>query len=405
MQFIDLVHALEGYVIIQADSQFPERFLTVCTRRNLDIWDLKQVGTNRFTARMSLNSFRQIRPVCYRTRTHLRILSRKGLPFLLHRYRKRKAALLGLVVALVFLWYTSCHIMGITVVGNDRIETSVILEHLSRSGIALGKTTSGIDASQVRNRMMRDLDELAWIGLNVSGSRIYVEVVERLEKEPGIDSNQPCHLVATKDGMISAIEARNGQTMVTVGSGVCEGDILVSGIMDTDVQGFRYVHAYGEVFARTTYTLTREYPLTYEEAVDTGKQTTRYTASVLGHRIPLFFRSNAPYDQYSHTETVQEYRLPIQRLPSLFLTKETYRQQTIHHKTRSASEALALAKTELNQELEAELPQDAKILTRELTHTLTERDSLSVTLTFACRENIAMEAPIDNEDAPATISE
>lgn len=191
MQFIDLINNLGGYVTIQADGIFLERFLNICTRRNLDIWDIRHCGAQRLTANMSLASFREIRPVCRRTRTRLQIIRRRGFPFFAHRYRKRKFALLGLALAIFILWYTSGHIMGITVFGNSRISTDTILTHLARSGVSLGETTEGIDSALIRNRMMGDLDDLAWIGINVSGSRIYVEVVERLETEPGVNMEQP----------------------------------------------------------------------------------------------------------------------------------------------------------------------------------------------------------------------
>ena len=405
MGFIDMLHNIEGYVTIQADGVFLERFLTVCTRRNLDIWNIRHMGESRLTADMSLSSFRVIRSVCRRTRTHLAIVKRRGLPFLLHRYRKRKLALLGLVLTLVFLWYTSGHIMGITVFGNNRIPTDTILDHLSRSGVSLGKTTDGIDSSHIRNRMMRDLEDLAWIGINVNGSRVYVEVVERLEKEPGVDMKQPCHLVASKDGVIDVIEARNGQTMVKVNSGVREGDVLVSGVMDADTQGFRYVHAYGEVFAKTDYALSRDYPLEYDEPVDTGEQSTRYSLRLLQFQLPLFWGTDAPYAQYAREESQQEYRLPIDRLPSLMIQKEIYKEQFTEHKTRTSAQALEQGVEELTAELKQSLPDGAEIRDTEVSHTLTERGSLLVTVTLHCRENIAKEVPIESEDAPLTISE
>lgn len=394
MQLTNLPHIVKGYVTIQADGDFLGRFLTVCTRRNLDIWQIRHQGSGRLTANMSLDAFRVIRPVCRRTRTHLRIRYRRGLPFLFHRYRKRKAALIGVLLTLLFLWYTSCHIMGVTVLGNNRIPTETVLEHLARSGVAVGKTTNGIDAAVIRNRMMRDLEDLAWVGINVSGSRIYVEVVERLEQEPGVAMDDPCHLVATKDGVIDSIEARNGQNMVTVGSGVREGDVLVSGIMDAGTEAARYVHAYGEVFARTTYLLSRDYPLTYEDTSDTGKTSTRYTLRVLNKTIPLFLQKSPPYARYAKEESEQEYRLPIERSPSLFIKKERYREQTAEQKKRTAGQALQTAKKELETELIRSLPEGVSVLEKEITHTLTEQGSLSVTLTLTCKENIAKEVGI-----------
>lgn len=396
MGFAKLLEYLEGSLTIQADGEFLERFLTVCIRRNLGIRNVRHLGERRLCAEMDLAAFRHIRPVCRRTRTHLTVLKRNGFPFLLQRLKHRKFALLGLLAAILFLWYTTCHIMGITIIGNSRIDTATLREHLARSGIAIGKSTAGIDSDQIRNRMMRDLDELAWVGINVSGSRIYVEIVERLEKEPGIDQNTPCHLIAAKDGEILAIEAREGQTMVSVGSGVREGDLLVSGMMDNDTTGFRLVHAWGEVFAKTIYTETKDYPLTFLETTDTGESTARYSITLLDKTLPLYF-GKAPYPEYRQETTETEYRLPFERLPSLWVRKDTFTEQTTAQRTRTAAEAIQTAKEELFPALMAQIPANAEVISKELTHTLTEQGTVQATATVYCRENIAVKTVIETE--------
>ncbi|MBQ2452582.1 MAG: sporulation protein YqfD, partial [Bacteroidales bacterium] len=221
-------------------------------------------------------------------------------------------------------------------------------------------------------------------------------IVERLEKEPGVDATKPCHLVAIKDGIVESLEARQGQSMVKVGSGVREGDILVSGIVDNEARGFLYVHAYGDVFAKTEYSLSRDYPLEYDENVATGKTTSRYTMSIFDLNIPLFWSTKAPYHQFSHEENETEYRLPIERLPSLWIKKDCYQEEITRHKTRSAHEALEQGIAELSEELKKSLPENAQIQDTEVAHTLTERNSLFLTVTLHCRENIAKELPIDN---------
>lgn len=405
MQLTDLTDRIRGYVIIQADGAFLERFLTVCTRKNLEIKNIRHLGSGRLTAVMSTDAFLRLRPVCRRTKTKVRILKRCGLPFLCRRFRRRKAVWVSLALVLAFLWYTSGHIMGITVQGNARIPTDEILEHLARCQVAVGKSTNGIDASQIRNRLMRDLEDLAWVGINVNGSRVYIEVVERLETEPKLDADTPCHLVATKDGIIESIEARNGQNMVSVGSGVRSGDLLVSGIMDADDDPTRYVHAYGEVYAITSYRASRDYPLSFSESVDTGKHTTRYRLRILDRTLSLSLGKHPPYTQWRKEETETEYRPPSERLPSLFLQKECYWEQTQEQRTRTPAQALQTARNELESELRRQLPNDASVTDCEVTHTLTEQGILSVTVTLLCRENIAAERLIETVDSLQSNSE
>lgn len=392
-----LEYRSRGYVTIRAEGIFLERFLNICTRRELDIWNIHRLGNERLTCDMSLSSFRKIRPVCFRTKTRVRILKRYGLPFLFHRYRKRKFALAGIVLAIFFLWYTSGHIMGITVFGNEKIPTETILQYLSRSNVAPGKSARNLVPSHIRNQMMRDLDELAWIGINVSGSRVYVEVVERLTPEERVEKETPCHLVASRDGVITSIVAKDGQTVVSVGSGVRQGDVLVSGIMDNTVTGYRTVHAYGEVIAQTVYETNRDYPLRFIRREDTGNTKKRYTLRILGKDIPLYFRKSNPYEDFEKKLQEKEYRIPLDSLPSLFVVTEEFREQQSLEETRTVSDILKLAKKELTEELTREVPEGAEILEQNFSHSLTEQGTVQVTLTLICQENIAREVPVQQE--------
>lgn len=394
MGYSEIGRYLKGYVIICGEGVFTERFVNICIRRNLEIWDIKKAGEERIYAKMSIKSFKEIRQICGRTKTRVRIVKKQGLPFITKKAVKRKGALIGLLAVIAIIWYTTGHIMGITVFGNERISTETVLEHLERSGIALGKTTSGIDTDKIRNRMMIDLNDLAWIGINVSGSRVYVEVVERIEKEMGVDMESPCHLVATRDGIIESLKIRNGQTMVKENAGVREGDVLVSGIVDNPVSGFNYVHAYGEVYAITEYKKTAEYPLEYIENSYTGKSKKRYTVKILDKEIPLFIGKKQPFEKYETEEEEREYRLIIESLPSVNVKKEVYRQQTEEKKKRSAKEAASVGKEELEKELRLEIG-EKEIKEIKSTDTITERGTVEVTVTILCRENIAREVPVE----------
>lgn len=395
LSFKNIKNFLSGYVLVKAEGNHPERFLNICLHRNLDIRNIHYLGEKVITAHMSIDAFKSCRQICYRTKTRLRIKERFGLPFILHRYRKRKPVVFCIVIIFAILLFSSNRIMGITVFGNKNIDTQTILNQLSVSGISLGKSTSNIDSSKIRNRMMIDIPELAWVGITVNGSRVYVEIVERLENEEIFDFETPCNLVASKDGIIESIEARDGQTMIKKGSGVREGDVLVSGIMDNENGGIRYVHAYGDVFAKTEYAAIEEYSLEYDKATNTGKSKTYFTLKILDKEFPLLIPKNKPYESFEYIENETEYRVPFDLLPSLYIKKQSYAEQIITKEKRTLAETLSLAEQELDSKLRETLPKDAEITERIVEHTLTDQGNVKVTVKFLCRENIARQAVID----------
>lgn len=395
MKFGKVFSYITGSLTVCADGPFTERLINICMHRGLTVRNVKRCGSSRVIFNTDIQSFLQMRVPAKRTKSHVRIVHRHGLPFLLRRYRGRRFAVCGAVILAVMLWYASTHVMGITVFGNQRIDTDLILSKLSECGLTLGSKTSEVSSDHIRNRMMTDIGDIAWLGINANGSRVYVEVVERIEKEKGLENEDiPCNLTASRDAEIERVEVREGQTLVKIGSGVREGDVLVSGVVDNAANGFRYVHSRGEVFAKTVYSKTRSYPLTYTENIPTGKTKKRYTVSILGHELPLFF-GKTPYEIFSREETTAEYRIPIDMIPSLFIKSETYTEEYTESKTRTPNEAIEFGISELSAELHSELGNGVEPISQNNIHTLTERGEVEITVELVCRENIAVQSPIE----------
>lgn len=387
---------LSGRLTVQADGPFTERLLNICMHRNLLVTDVKRCGSNRVIFKTDIDSFMQMHTPAHRTKSRVRIKKRSGLPFLIKRFRKRLPVLFGIMVIIIMLAYASTHIMGITVFGNNRIDTQTIYNSLNECGLSLGEKTSDIDNDLIRNKMMNKLDDLAWIGINANGSRVYVEIIERIEKEKGLEKDgAACNLIASRDGVIDHTEIREGQTLVKKGSGVRKGDVLVSGIIDSPVDGFRFVKARGEVYAKTVYSKKREYKLNYTESHYTGKSKVKYSVKVLNTELPLYLNGKPPYQKFSADESINEYRIPIDIVPSLFIRKNKYSEYYDEEKSRTVSEAIEAGINELTDEVKSELPEGAEIEEQDESHTLTEHGGVEVTVELTCLENIAEQSVIE----------
>lgn len=394
---------LRGKLTIKADGPFTERLINICMRRGLYIDEVKKVGKNRVVFVTDIQSYKQMRIPAKKTKSKTKIIKKQGLPFIVRRFRHRKAAFLSVAAVTAVLFYCSTHIMGITVYGNNRVEKERILEELKNCGVDIGVRTSLINPDFVRNTLITKIDDLAWLGVNANGSHIYIEAVERIEKENGVvKGDVPCNLVAAKDGVIERTTVRLGQTLVGKGYGVIKGDVLVSGVVNNGETGFEFVHARGEVYGKTTYIKSRTYPLKYTEEAETGKLKNRYSINILNHTLPLYFRKKLPYEDYKYYEETKEIRLPVDILPSVFIRREEYKDIKTDEKTRTEKEAAELGKTELLEELKAELSPETVIDEVKCDYTLNEHGEAEVTLEVVCIENIAEESVIEE---PITESE
>ena len=111
-----------------------------------------------------------------------------------------------------------------------------------------------IDIDKLKINMALKRNDLAWIGVNIKGTKAKVEIVPKVMPDADDLAGIACNIVAQKDGLITKIYARDGIAVVSAGDMVKKGQILISGVMSSEHSEDRYVHADGEVYAKTWYT-------------------------------------------------------------------------------------------------------------------------------------------------------
>ncbi len=398
MAFTDILAFFKGSVEVEAEGLFLERFLNICMRRGIFLSDVKRISNEKISAKIGIGGFKEVRPVAKKTRTRVRIKSRSGMPFLIHRYKKRRVAAVGLALFLGILWYLSSHIVGIDIAGNERIKTAEIENQLKNFGLYRGIAVSRIDRRLIQNKMMTAFDDIAWIGINVKGSRAYIEVKERLDARQTFDEDVPCNIVADRDGQIVALEVRSGQTMVKINDMVEAGDLLVSGAMDSRVEGIRYAHSEGCVYAETIYKKSGEYPLEFTEKVYTGQEKVRRSIEVFGQSIKLYLKSGQPFEYCDKTEERTDFHPGKPGILSASLTTETYKEYIPEKRTRTVLQAVELGRRELVGAIEKEIDERVEILNKNVTYREIDKTKVEVTVEILCKEDIARQSAIDKTD-------
>ena len=398
MSVNDFIAYIKGNVEIEAEGRFIERFLNVCMRREIFLTDVKRCDERRITAKIGIQGFREIRSVARKTKTRVRIKRKSGMPFLLHRYRKRKAVILGVLGFFCVLWYLSTHIIGIDIAGNSRIATERIEQELKSFGVYRGAAVGKIEEKSVQNRMMSSIDELAWIGVNIKGSRVFVEVKERLDTKRDFDGDIPCNIVAIRDGKISGLEVASGQTTVALGEFVEKGDLLVSGVMDSKVEGLRYEHSEGKVFAETLYKKTKVYPLEFTEKKLTGNEKKRYSITMFGKKIPFYISKRLPFENSEKSVKKESFYFFSDKILSVDTESEIYKEYIPQKIKRTVAQTIEFGKAELIALLEAEIPETAEILTKNVTYKELDGGQVEVTAEILCNEDIAMQSLIDKTE-------
>ena len=86
---VRLIQYFFGSIFLEISGPSVERFLNLCAKQNLVLWNLKP-GGNGYQCSVQKRAYETVPALAEKTGTSVRILGRKGLPFFLLEHRKRK---------------------------------------------------------------------------------------------------------------------------------------------------------------------------------------------------------------------------------------------------------------------------------------------------------------------------
>ena len=393
----EAVNRLRGQVRVRAESPFPERVLNLCGARDLAFWDLEWESPTAFTCRLSRRDWHALRRAAEQLDCTLTVVRREGAPYFLFRFRHRQALATGLVACALGLFLCSFFIWDFTVEGNETVPTEEILRALERCGVGLGSFGLSLDSEDIRNHVLLDIPELSWITVNVSGCRAAVQVRERVQPPELIDERAAANVVARRAGLVLDVQALDGAAAVLPGTAVTEGQLLISGVEDTDTFGARVLAGMGEVQARTWYSLTTEVPLTGLEKRYTGEEKTGIALVFGTRRIKFFSNSSIEGEKYDKITSRHPLTLLGVRIPVAVVT-ETYRFYETVSAGRTAAEAERAAEAALTEQLHAMVDPYGTVSST-LCTSRRRGDVLTVTLAAECVEEIGLSVPILTEES------
>lgn len=391
-----LVNRLRGQVRIRAECAFPERVLNLCGAQDLAFWDLEWESPTAFTCRLSRRDWKRLREAGKKLDCTFSVVGREGAPYFLLRFRHRQALLIGLVGCALALFLGSFFIWDFQVEGNETVPTERILRALEKNGVGLGTFGLSLDGEDIRNHVLLDVPELIWIAVNVSGCRAEVQVRERTPPPVMIDRREPCNLVARRAGLVKKVQTIGGVSCVIPGSAVTEGQILISGVEDTDTVGARVLAGMGKVEARTWYHLTASMPLTVPEKRYTGREKTGVSLIFGSRRIKFF--SNSSIEGAEYDKITSRYPLSLLGVPlPVTVVVEQWHFYEAVPTARTAAQAEQAAEAILAAQLR-EMVEPYGEVKSTLCSSRQRGDELVVTLSAECLEEIGETAPIYTEE-------
>lgn len=377
---------LVGYLNIVIEGYYIERFINICKNKKILIWNLKRDKEIRLYLRTGIKDFKNICCIAKKTNCKIKIEQKKGLPFLLHRYKRRKIFFILLIIFILLLWISSNFVWNVEI----KEESNQILENISQdiseSGLQIGKLKSKVNTKEIINKIRLKRKDIAWIGIELKGTNAIVKIVKADEKPEIINEEEYCNIIANKAGIITKITAQKGTANVKVGDTVNIGDVLINGFMEGKYTGTRYVHSKGKIEAKVWHTKNKKVLYNTTEKRETGNEEKKYEIMLNKFKINLYKRVSN-FKIYDTIETENKFKLFSDfYLPISIVTKTNKEIEEIQ-KVYNMEEAKNIGIKELEEELNNEIEDKDKIVNKNI-NTYEYEDGIDVYVTYEVLENI-----------------
>ena len=361
----ELLKYLQGYLLVILQGYSPERFLNICSKKNIYIWNLQNTKLG-YEFCISLKDFRKMKAILKKTKTRLMIRKKYGLPFFLHKYRKRKAYFISILGFAVIIYILSLFIWDIHIEGNYTYTEELIIKYLEEEEIEHGIKKSMIDCDKIEKLLRNEFFDITWVSASLSGTRLIIKIQENFDYLKVEEEMPPYDLVAQKDAVITSIIARTGTPLVKEGIVVGKGDVMVSGTVEIlndfeELLRNEYVNADADIFGKTIYEYKNSFKMKDKKKIYTGNQKKAFFLTVFKKKIYLF-ANNHKYEYYDIYEEENTLNLGKNFYLPFSYHRCYYNEYELIDYTYTEEEAINLANSNFDYYLEKLIEKGVQII-------------------------------------------
>ncbi|MCI8668257.1 MAG: sporulation protein YqfD [Lachnospiraceae bacterium] len=267
------------------------RFVNLCRNNNLKIWKLYN-DENTIVMNCDKKDFKKMKPLRRKCHGTLRIQKRTGLYFKAVRQKAHTCFLVGILLFLLMGKLLSLFIWNISFDGNYSYTNVELMRFLNSKHVNNGLLKSDIDCDKIEYLLRTNYSDITWVSAEIKGTKLIIHIKENFDGYIAKNETRPYDIVSGTHGVITKIITRSGVPQVKAGDEITEGQLLVSGIVDTygDNETFisrKFVQADADIYADEVLEYKDEFELIHPNKKYTGEKNNIYTVSILGKKIYL----------------------------------------------------------------------------------------------------------------------
>ncbi|MFG6114291.1 sporulation protein YqfD [Halobacillus sp. MO56] len=386
---------IKGYVTLIIQGTYPEQFINLCAKEGVVIWNAKKLSDHQLQANIYLADLPEVKRIRKRTRFKVRLKRGQGLPYIWKSFLAQKPLWFALILTVLLLVFVSNLVWSVHIEGLPKELEKKVEKQLREYGVQPGAISFRLeDNGKLQQKLLDDVPELLWIGVEKKGTAYIFQGVEKtlVEKE---NAMQPAHLVAAKKGMIHYIYIAKGKPMVEVNDFVEKGELLASAQLDENDE--KLIRAEGEVIAETWYRVEVSASQTEKIQTATGEFENKYHINIAGFEFPVWGWGKIDYEVKKKEEDYHQLSLFSKSLPLYWKKTTIFELNQLQHK-RSEKEAAAIAIEQGKRDLLKKIPEGSKILEENILHQSVDNGKVKLILFVKVHEDIAVIKNVNQGD-------
>ena len=388
---LSILTFLLGRVTFKGRAEDAPRLLTLSMTYGAPYGELLLTEDGGFTVTATYASAPSLAAIAREHGITLTEIRREGLLEALGFLFGRPGLLVGLLLSILLVGIASTRLWEIRVNGNVTVSRREVISELAAAGLSVGAHVPSIDVDSIENRLLMHSERISWISVNLIGTVAEIELREKLPAPVEETDDSPANLVARTDGVILSCEVLEGNLLVGVGDPVRRGEVLVSGVYDSAILGYRLTRARGAIYAETEHEITVSVPYRYEATARSMPVGKRCTLHFFGTERTLFEVGEGIEEGTAVEET--RYLTVFGRTVPIGITRVTFYREATEERIYTKERAMELAYYRLSREL-LSIEGFQGLLSKSVTPEIGE-DAYVLVCRVKCIENIAQTKNIE----------
>lgn len=307
-----MINYIKGYYIIVIEGVDTEKYLNFICKNNIPIYDVKRINKVKLEFKVSRRDYKKIKSIYRGNKFKIKVKQKLGIPFLARRIYKHKIMLLSGIVSLLLLLVTTQFITDVKIECPEGIDKEVLQEQLQECGLKPGTYKKSIDRRAIRDYIMKEIDEVAYVSINIKGTNVFVSITKKDDNKVKDTNLNYFNVIASKNGIIEKVIARSGESVVKTGDIVQKGDLLIQGANASSMP---------EVWATTFYESNQKKAYIQFKNNRTGNSKKVYSINFYGKKFEIM--RSIKYKDYEienkvHQIKIGDYTFPVKIVTSTF---------------------------------------------------------------------------------------